>query len=123
MEHKKSKVSRSENPAPSKSEEKKEPVAEKPRVEDVVTVSPEPVKPKKTEEKPGSDPKPEVKKESDPKPEIIKEVKKEPEVPCTFSRWFRSKGFKPHWQAGMEAYADVSRKRTPSEWDLIFKNY
>lgn len=43
--------------------------------------------------------------------------------PCTFTRWFRSKNFKPHWQGGMEACRDTSGKKTPEEWDRIFKDY
>jgi len=67
------------------------------------------------------------KKKSEPKKEL--EPEKKPEsakpagTPCTFARWFRSKGFKPHWQAGMEAFRDTSGKKTPEEWEQIFKKY
>lgn len=49
--------------------------------------------------------------------------KKKPEPKITFARWFRSKKFKPHWAAGMEAYTDTKRARTVADWDRLFKAY
>lgn len=98
MQNKK-KASRSETPAPSAP----------PEMEDKKAAIEESVEPKKSE----------VKKEAVP----VKVESKKAEIPCTFSRWFRMKGFKPHWQAGMEAYTDVSVKRTPEDWERIFKAY
>jgi len=41
----------------------------------------------------------------------------------TFDRWFSAKGFKPHWKAGMIAFADTAGRKTAAEWDAIFKSY
>ena len=41
----------------------------------------------------------------------------------TFDRWFASKGFKPHWKAGMAAFTDTSGRKTAAEWDAAFKAY
>lgn len=41
----------------------------------------------------------------------------------SFKRWFVSKGYKPHWRAGMEAFTDTSGLRTAEEWDHLFKAY
>jgi len=45
------------------------------------------------------------------------------ELKVPFKRWFVSKGFKPRWRAGMEAFVDTSVPRTVNEWDKIFKAY
>lgn len=45
----------------------------------------------------------------------------EPLLP--FDRWFKSKGFKPHWKAGMKAYTNTSVRLTFKQWDEIFKSY
>jgi len=50
------------------------------------------------------------------------EIKEEaPLVP--FDRWFASKGFKPHWKAGMAAFTDTSGRKTATEWEAAFKAY
>jgi hypothetical protein len=41
----------------------------------------------------------------------------------TFGRWFASRGFKPHWRPGMEAFTNVSGLHTVEEWDKLFKAY
>jgi hypothetical protein len=41
----------------------------------------------------------------------------------TFDRWFSSRGFKPHWKAGMAAFTNVSGRMTAEQWDTIFKAY
>lgn len=41
----------------------------------------------------------------------------------SFERWFKSKGYKPHWKAGMSKFTDITVKRTISDWNLIFKSY
>jgi hypothetical protein len=41
----------------------------------------------------------------------------------TFDRWFASKGFKPHWKAGMAAFTDTSSRKTAAEWEAAFKAY
>lgn len=61
-----------------------------------------------------------VKKFIPPKKE---EPKQDLEPLVSFSRWFRSKRYKPHWAAGMQAYTDTTRRRTMSAWDRLFKNY
>jgi len=61
------------------------------------------------------------KKKEAPAPPAPRKKSQEPLV--SFARWFQSKKFKPHWAAGMEAYADISRRRTMAEWDRLFKNY
>jgi hypothetical protein len=57
--------------------------------------------------------------------ETKEQPKVEPQV--AFARWFRARmkerGFKAHWADGMKAYADITQRRTMSEWDEIFKNY
>ena len=58
-------------------------------------------------------------KETKPVQEDLKPVL--PLVP--FSRWFKARGYKPHWRAGMEAFVDTSGKKTMEAWDTIFKNY
>lgn len=61
---------------------------------------------------------------SEPKTEKLKEDDLKPVAPLIpFSRWFNARGYKPHWKAGMEAYADTSGKKTVEAWDTIFKNY
>jgi hypothetical protein len=49
--------------------------------------------------------------------------KKKPEPLVAFSVWFRAKRFKPHWAAGMQAYADTTKRRTVADWDRLFKGY
>jgi hypothetical protein len=79
-------------------------------------------------------------------PKKVKEAKKEPEksepkvkakapvakspVPVltvSFARWFAArskvKKWKPHWMAGMKAYANTSGRKPYEEWDRIFKDY
>lgn len=71
-------------------------------------------------------PKPEKVEKPEPKPEMKKPPVQPPktqETLVSFARWFRSKKFKPHWAAGMEAYTDTSRRRTMADWDRLFKNY
>lgn len=41
----------------------------------------------------------------------------------SFVKWFKSKGYKPHWRLGMEAFADTSGRRTAEEWEKLFKAY
>jgi hypothetical protein len=72
----------------------------------------------------------EVEKEVEKKVEKIKKVVKLPANPrimvermLSFDIWFNSKGFKPHWKAGMKAYTDTSRKHSKKEWEKIFKSY
>jgi hypothetical protein len=88
-------------------EQKKE-GAEKEKQETVKT----PVPPKNVEKKPEKQPEP----KAPPAP-------KKPEPLVSFARWFRSKRFKPHWAAGMEAYTDTTRRRSMADWDRLFKNY
>lgn len=49
------------------------------------------------------------------------------EPPVTFTKWFKvrgkERGFKPHWVAGLQAFADTNVPRPMSEWDRIFKAY
>lgn len=45
----------------------------------------------------------------------------------SFARWFaarsREKGWKPHWVAGMKAYANTSGRLPMEGWDELFRNY
>ena len=83
----------------------------------------------KAESKPAEDKKTPASATSDkvvPKEEpkaAPKEAAPPPEPRMSFARWFRSKGFKPHWASGMEAYADTSGRRTAADWEALFKNY
>lgn len=45
----------------------------------------------------------------------------EPLVP--FDRWFKAKGHKERWKAGMVAFTNTSIRHSMSEWDEIFRNY
>jgi len=78
----------------------------------------------------------EKKTEKEPKPKKVEETKAEvAEAPVpvrgnpvvSFERWFaarsKQKRWKPHWLAGMRAYADTSGRKSIEEWDRIFKNY
>ena len=60
----------------------------------------------------------------------VKEAKKKtppklekPEPAVSFAYWFRSKRFKPHWAAGMQAYTDTTRRRTVADWNRLFESY
>ena len=120
METKNLKVGRPEDSAPSKDEPKKDAKSE---TKTEVIIGPKKAK-TKSETKQAADTTKSVDQvESQKVTEKPSEKQQPEEIPCTFSRWFRSKGFKPHWQAGMEAYTDVSRRRKPSEWEALFKNY
>lgn len=48
-------------------------------------------------------------------------------VLVSFARWFAArskvKGWKPHWVAGMKAYANTSGRLPMEGWDDLFKNY
>jgi len=71
-----------------------------------------------------SAPQPELKEASTPAEEPkVASPKKELAPLVSFARWFQSKGFKPHWRGGMEAFADTTGRRTVEEWDKLFKNY
>lgn len=54
---------------------------------------------------------------------ILKRTPKEKEPRVNFARWFRSKGFKPHWEAGMRAYTNTEGRRPLLEWDRLFRDY
>jgi len=45
----------------------------------------------------------------------------EPKIP--FHRWFKARGFKPRWEAGMRAFTNTAQRRTLAEWDATFKSY
>lgn len=48
-------------------------------------------------------------------------------VLVSFARWFaarsREKGWKPHWVAGMKAYANTAGRLPMAGWDDLFKSY
>ena len=61
---------------------------------------------------------------------VKKDVVPPPVVPAeasgpliSFERWFKSRRYKPHWIAGMRAYASTSGRKTSEGWDQLFKNY
>lgn len=57
-------------------------------------------------------------------PKAVLAASAPPEVVMTFDRWFGSqKDKKPHWKAGMKAYANTNGRRTASAWASLFKNY
>jgi hypothetical protein len=88
--------------APSVSESAKE--AKSPKVEEISEVVP----PKKVAPVPPSLPK--------ARPVLV-----------SFARWFaarsREKGWKPHWVAGMKAYANTAGRLPMEGWDKLFENY
>ena len=72
----------------------------------------------------------EVKVKKMKEPEKVKDQKQEatpvvdsyaPKVP--FHRWFKAKGFKDRWEAGMRAFTNTSQRLSMAEWDAIFKSY
>jgi hypothetical protein len=114
-------MAKKESPSKRAVKPQQESTAKDPEPAKVLVKDPEPKAPVK-------DPEPAKVLVKDPEP--AKVLVKDPEPvapkegpPCTFARWFRSKNFKPHWQSGMEASRDTSGKKTPEEWDRIFKGY
>ncbi len=81
-----------------------------------------------------------VAEKKDPPPKEVKEepkveVAKAPPAPMpvrgnpvvSFERWFAAQSklrrWKPHWMAGMRAYADTSGRKSMDDWDQTFKAY
>jgi len=73
-------------------------------------------------------------KEKEKQPVVQKKLVPTPVPPLTarpvlvsFSRWFsarsREKGWKPHWVAGMKAYASTAGRLPMDGWDDLFRNY
>jgi len=57
-------------------------------------------------------------------PENVPATESAPEPIMNFDRWFNAqKEKKPHWKAGMKAYANTNGRRTASAWATLFKNY
>lgn len=70
------------------------------------------------------------------KKEPVKQEPVKPKAPAlslskpvlvSFARWFaargKERGWKPHWQAGMRAYANTAGRLSMEGWDEVFKEY